>query len=84
MAQFARTLRTHRPDRVLWRWFTGQRLDGGKRNDSTWFRSATRDYGPDEIIWPPRTFRAEIRRDVSEIRREIRDRRAQRKAGDAT
>lgn len=81
----ARTLRTYRPDRVLWRWLTGTAyLDGVKRNDSTWLRGATRDYGPDEFIWPPRTLRAEIREDVGELSREIRERRAQRKSRDAT
>ena len=85
MAQFTRTLRTYRPDRVLWRWFAGTAfLDGVRRNDGTWLHPATRDYDPDEFIRPPRTFRVEIRRDVSELRREIQERRARRKAGGAT
>ena len=80
--KLTQTVRVYRPDRVLWRWAAGaDRMDGVKRNDGTWLRPATRDYSPDEFIWPPRTLRAEIRRDVSEIRREIRDRRAQRRPG---
>lgn len=73
----ASTWHTYRPDRVLWRWVSGQPfpLDGVQRCDCSFFRACTRDYDSGEFVYPPRTLRAEIRRDVSEIQREFRERR---------
>jgi hypothetical protein len=69
------------PGKLVWRWFTGQPLDGRSRTNAGWFTYGTRALPPESRTRPPDSVTAEVSGDVRAIRTEWRELRVRRALG---